>query len=221
MIAIAIPGHEKDVPNYIHALTLTGLCPVVVTESPDEAADRFGGLLLPGGADIEPSLFQEEKKGSRTIDYPLDLLQLEWMAYFVQKKRPILGICKGIQIINVYFGGTITQDIRTNYLHQYDAVTGDQYHLTSIAAGSFLHTLYGSEAITNSSHHQAIRTLADGLSAIQYSSTDHIIEGITHDHLPIYGVQWHPERIGFEHRKKGIADGGKLFDFYRSCLTAI
>ena len=183
---------------------------------PTSSIRQFNALLLPGGADIDPALFHQPPKGAKNIDRTVDLRQLQTLDAFVKAGKPVLGICKGMQIINIYFGGTLIQHIRTADIHQSDQ--GDLIHQTWTAKNSFLYEVYGSRFITNSAHHQAVGRLGRGLHIIQ-ETTDHVPEALIHDSLPIIAVQWHPERMCMTHSRSDTVDGMKLFDAFIQKLS--
>lgn len=193
----AIVGRKPDTDNYTKYVLHRGHTPMVTLNIEDMA--ECDCLLLPGGGDITPAFFGEQNHGSRKIDTELDILQLQALDFCIEKHIPVLGICKGIQVINVGFGGTLYQDMPTAQFHSYE--DGDKYHDTVIEKGSWLHTLYGDHAIVNSAHHQSIRKLGSGLDVVQRCPKDDCIEAIVHRELPILGVQWHPERIDSERTK--------------------
>lgn len=209
---IAIVGRKPDVVNYIRYVQLQGHTPIVSLEPGDVA--HCNCLLLPGGGDITPAFFGEKNRGSRSIDTELDIIQLQALDFCINKHIPVLGICKGIQVINVGFGGTLYQDMPTAKLHSYD--DGDKYHDTTIEEGSWLHGLYGDQAVVNSAHHQAIRELGNGLCAIQRCPQDGCIEAIVHTELPILGVQWHPERID---SRRATISGEKVLAYFASLAS--
>lgn len=188
---IAILGRKKDTINYenfvkkIPATPLTTLSPGVLSQC--------DGLILPGGGDITPAFFGEHNMGSRNIDTELDILQFQALDICLRQKLPILGICKGMQVINVAFGGTILQDMPDSSGHCY--LDGDQYHLTRIQKNSCLYERYGETALVNSAHHQCISRLGNPLHAIQWCLADNCVEALVHESLPILGLQWHPERL--------------------------
>lgn len=192
---IAIVGRKPDTENYVRYAKSQGHTPVVTLDLED--VTHCGCLLLPGGGDITPAFFGEQNHGSRCIDTELDILQLQALDFCVKKCIPVLGICKGAQVINVGLGGTLYQDLATSAIHRYEG--GDKYHDTVIEKNSWLYDLYGEHAVVNSAHHQAIRELGSGLTAVQYCPRDGCIEAIVHRELPIFGVQWHPERIDHQH----------------------
>lgn len=212
-IKIAIVGKKADTANYVRFVQRTGAVPKV-TLSPGEVA-HCHALILPGGGDITPAFFGETNHGSRNIDTALDIIQLQALDLAVRKKIPVLGICKGMQIINVGFGGTITQELKTAALHRYGG--GDQYHITTIQKNSPLHSLYGDTCIVNSAHHQGLNRLGAGLQAIQHCPLDHCIEAISHRHYPVLGLQWHPERINPEIAQ---IDGTKIMSYFFSLFSA-
>lgn len=198
----------------------------------------YDGLVLPGGGDIAPALFGARDEGSRDIDEQLDCLQLRTLDAFVQAGKPVLGICKGLQIINVHFGGTIIQDLPepSQLVHAYVSPkesrppqkdspckmpvirnNGDKIHPTKAARGTFPQQLYGDAPITNSAHHQGAGSVGDGLLVAQYSC-DFVIEAIYHAQLPILGVQWHPERMCFEYADIRMDDGAALLRYFLSLL---
>ena len=142
--------------------------------------------MLPGGGDIHGKLDAEERAAIR---------------FFVAHRLPILGICRGLQALNVYFGGTLY-----DFIPNHQASLGDITHLT--CATGIMESLLGSSPVVNSNHHQAIRGLGTDLVACQWAQ-DGIIEAIQHRTSPILGVQWHPERW---------ESGGAIFHWFASEL---
>mgnify|MGYP000667718868 CR=1 FL=1 len=191
MTKIVILGRKSQTGNYE---TFFRKLParIVTTLVPGEAAS-CDALILPGGGDITPAFFGERSKGSRSVDTELDILQFQALDTAVAAGIPVIGICKGMQVINVAFGGTITQDLPTATRPRYE--NGDQYHKTLISESSCLHELYGREMTVNSAHHQGVARLGNDLLAIQWCPDDGCVEALIHEHLPILGLQWHPERL--------------------------
>ena len=210
---IAIAGRKSSTANYIRYVASAG-AEAIVTLNQGEIAE-CDALLLPGGGDINPAFFGKKNCGSRNIDTELDILQLQAFILCMKKGIPILGICKGMQIINVGLGGTILQDLPTAFLHRYESC--DQYHTSRIAENSWLEALYGRELVINSAHHQAIDKAGRGLSIVQYCPLDNCPEAIAHDSLPILGVQWHPERL---RENRTNLSGEKVLLYFLSLIPA-
>lgn len=204
-ITVGIAGRKEKTVNYENACLSVGLSPC--TSLRLSQLISCDALLLPGGGDITPGFYGQENHSSHSIDTELDILQLQALDYFVRSKKPILGICKGMQLINIYFGGTLTQDLSERIRHQ--IAEGDVLHPSYVQEDCVLSRLYGSRFQINSNHHQAIDRLGKGLRVVQ-TSDDGIIEGITHDTLPIFAVQWHPERLADIRTKKASLSGNLL-----------
>ncbi|MDE6516800.1 MAG: gamma-glutamyl-gamma-aminobutyrate hydrolase family protein, partial [Acetatifactor sp.] len=131
----------------------------------------------------------------------------------IQRRIPILGICKGMQIVNVGLEGSVIQDLPTADYHRY--LGADQYHEAHNLPGSFLHRLYGETMVVNSAHHQGLGRLGKGLQVVSRCPLDQCIEGICHESLPVLGVQWHPERLDPARTK---ATGTVLLSYFLSLL---
>ena len=193
--------------NYVQALTAAGMEPVVS----DTLAPAAGcaGLLLPGGYDSDPALYGQENVACRNIDRDRDEKELALLHYFCCARKPVLGICRGCQLMNFALGGDLIQDLPTKE-HHVDLEDKDQLHETEVAPDAFLAALYGRRAVVTSAHHQAVGRLGVGLRAVAWAP-DGVVEAIAHVSLPLWGVQWHPERQAFERARLGAADGAKLF----------
>ena len=213
---ILIAGEPEQTRNYQAALEAAGFQPVCQADTDAAAADGWDGLLLPGGGDIDPAFFHQPVQGSRLIDRETDLRQFRLLDAFVREKKPVLGICRGMQLINVYFGGTLIQHLPTASVHQYQ--DGDQLHRTWTAKGSFLERLYGVTFVTNSAHHQGVGKLGRELRVIQ-ETADFVPEALIHTTLPIIALQWHPERLCLSLARPDAADGLKLFTCWRRQLS--
>ncbi len=213
-MTVAVAGYAGRVENYIAALRAAGL-ESAVTLAP-EAADRCAGLLLPGGGDIHPSRFGQPDRGSRDIDPALDEAQLALLDAFVRAGKPVLGICRGHQVVNVYFGGGLIQDLPTARDHMARG-REDSAHPVRIVPGSALFGLYGPAAAVNSSHHQGLDALGTGLRATAFAP-DGVIEAAEHDTLPILTVQFHPERMTLAFAGPDKAEGGAVFSLFRRMM---
>lgn len=217
---ILIVGRKELLGNYESAVSGAGFIPVVADsmelleecmKNQDSICSctltRMDLLLLPGGGDISPDLFSQPDLGSRNIDRELDLMQFAYLEYFLQRKKPVLGICKGMQLLNLRFGGTILQDMpmEKQNIHAYIKDRDNQHSCTyvplekieSFPGMPLLKKLYDADALPpriNSAHHQEVDVLASELVPFQYAP-DSVIEGFIHHNLPIIGLQWHPERL--------------------------
>ena len=180
--AIYIPVRREKCGNYIRALERVG-----ARARFDGVPEDCAGLLLPGGGDMEPWRYGQTNTASRNLDPARDALELELLDRFTALRKPVLGICRGMQSINVFFGGTLSQDIPGHT--QIDGV--DRLHAVRTAPGVF--AALGAECV-NSAHHQALERTGGGLRVEQWAA-DGVIEAICHERLPVWGVQWHPERL--------------------------
>ena len=204
-IKIGIAGLKGQTDNYERSCVELGLNPITTLSL--STLTTCDALILPGGSDITPGFYGQEVRGSRGINTELDLLQIQALEYFTRVGKPVLGICKGMQLINVYFGGTLIQDLSNHKEHQQEE--GDLLHPSIITTDCILRDLYGDEFTINSNHHQAVDKLGKNLHIIQMSH-DNVIEGIVHDTLPIIAVQWHPERCPAIQTKKASLPGNLL-----------
>ena len=184
MKTVYIRGEPSQYPNYQRAIHQAG--------GRSCFGKDFSGcdaLLLPGGGDLEPWRYGQENTNSRNLDPERDTAEMELVDFFLSAHKPVLGICRGLQTINVFFGGTLIQDISGH-----GTVNGmDRLHLVRSIPSPITDTYCGN-CMVNSAHHQAVERLGSGLTAVQWAD-DGIIEAIVHQKYPIYGVQWHPERL--------------------------
>lgn len=163
-------------------------------------ARHLDGLVLQGGADVSPTSYGEEPLEAEWAgDRLRDEYEIELVHEFVEAGKPVLGVCRGLQLINVAFGGTLYQDLREQLPHSVPHLT-DRYeknlHSVSFEPGSSLARLYPgiADARVNSIHHQAIKTLGRNLRAEAHSQPDGVVEAIRHSGTGfVLGVQWHPE----------------------------
>jgi putative glutamine amidotransferase len=165
-----------------------------------DLVDGFDGLLLSGGVDVAPEFYDEEILYQQFPgETPRSRFEIELLRAAHQAGKPVLGICRGIQLINVAFGGTLYQDLALQCElgnHELKEGKPPPYHDVQIERDSRLFAIIGKTPIhVNSSHHQAVKDVAKGFT-ITARSEDGVIEGIeNHDSTPIIGVQWHPERM--------------------------
>ncbi len=173
----------------------------------------LAGLILPGGDDLQPSYYNEENKACGELDPELDDFEMKAVREAVDLRLPILGICRGMQLLNVFFGGSLYQNIFCCEFHK-RYKDKDRIHRTKVEPGSFIDKIYGAPEINvNSAHHQAVKKLGEGLIPAQFS-TEGLLEAFCHSDLPIYAVQWHPERMCLDFAREDTEDGLKIFEFF-------
>jgi len=213
----AIDNIPPDLPHswvmnnrYFVALTVVEAVPIMVpllndTDTLRAMYERVDGVFLAGGVDVDPASYREDKLDvcGRT-DPDRDRVELLFTKWAIEDGKPVLGVCRGMQVINVAAGGSLVQDVEhesERFLkHDYYPTQGfaRDYlaHDAHVREGSMLHRIYGSTTIkVNSMHHQGIRKLGDQLDASIHAPDD-LIEGIegTNDNF-LVGVQWHPEML--------------------------
>ncbi len=204
---------------YFDGLTYAGadciILPPMSIENLHFFLDHCDGLLVPGGNDVNPITYAEMNDGSFPIEDEIETLDIEAILYMAEQKKPIFGICRGLQIINVAFGGSLYQDLpsqtdttldHNHSLNHKDPLKG---HWIEVDVNSHLYTLLGSKIEVNSYHHQGIKELASNLMASAHAQ-DGLVEALETD--GILAVQWHPERM------TAIAPFQALFnDFVSKC----
>lgn len=206
---------ERYVLNtaYANAIIASGGIPVVlpyVHDGAEAMLDRLDGLVLSGGADVEPARFGAGSVHPETygISPARDQFELHLIHHALRRDLAVLGICRGIQVLNVALGGTLIQDIASQHgadhpvahRQQANGIPANQSgHSVTIAAGNILHEPIGGVLPVNSFHHQAIDRLAAGLEAIAIAD-DGIIEAVVMpDRRFVLGIQWHPELMFADH----------------------
>ncbi len=220
-----VPPYEGSYVNdgYFAGIARFGGIPVIlpIVEQEEvwlEAVNRVDAIIFTGGVDIHPHFYREEPNQKIGEIMPLrDQMEIKMAQYAMELNKPILGICRGIQLLNVAQGGTLYQDIPSQVenaiLHSQTAPRYEATHYIAIAKDSILYDIVQSEKIrTNSFHHQAIKGLASGFRKIAEAS-DGIIEAIESiDHDFVLGLQFHPEMMW--HRDRTMASIGEYFVNY-------
>lgn len=216
-IAIAVSAGEREREDarakYRSAIELAGGQPALIEpphylNSVPDLIERFDGVLLPGGADIAPHLYGSrdhpsvKRSPKGTDEFEIALVQAARRAGI-----PLLGICRGMQVINVAFGGSLYEDLndqfdargglRVEHSQTPDHARDETTHVVEVAAGSRLAELLGTTSLaTNTLHHQAVKRVPEGLVAVA-AARDGIVEGVEapEARAMLIGVQWHPEEL--------------------------
>lgn len=204
MIKIFIYGEENILFNYKNALTAVGAQTVFSTDL--RLAADCDGLLLAGGGDISPCFYRSKERNCRSVSLVRDVSEQYLIALFERKNAPIMGVCRGMQMLNVYFGGTLAQSITKFYLHYDDK--NDVYH--EINCKDFMRDLYGKTLTVNSCHRQKIELCAKNAIPCAYSQ-DGVIEAMRIRDKKIFGTQFHPER-SFGNSTNGI----RIYEYFIS-----
>lgn len=210
-LTIQVSGETGRTDNYCAAIRGAGGEPVAgYCSAPDL---RCHGLLLCGGGDIESAWYGQEDRGSQPPDRARDRAELELFRAFYEAGKPILGICRGMQLINVALGGDLIQDLPPAQRALHTAPEGDLVHTVRARPGGLLHDLYGPSFSVNSAHHQAVGQLGEGLRVTAWSA-EGFPEAIAWDERHIMAFQFHPERMSFANRRPDTIDAGALFRIF-------
>lgn len=215
MKKVFLYGISEKRQNYVAALSAYGATPVVSLNPQDAASCQ--ALLIPGGADVDPAFYGAPNLGSQGIDRALDETEMALAKEFAATDRPILGICRGEQLLNVAFGGDLIQDLPTAAAHRWEESTGDKQHMVTAAPDSFLIGLYGERFPVNSAHHQGVGRAAPCFQ-VAARAEDGGIEALAWPEKRIYAVQWHPERMTLALSRLDTVDGDAIFRFFLGLL---
>ena len=215
----SLGGVSADIPaswvmsqRYIRALTAVGALPWMIPLLGDDEGtlrgiyDELDGIFLPGGADIDPANYGEERHPRCDHGDPArDLVELTLVRWAMAERKPVLGVCRGLQIVNLAAGGTLYQDLADQMpgaiKHDYFPF-GGRYsrdylsHEVIVASDTKLADVFGAGALkVNSMHHQGIRQLGGNLVASAVAP-DGLVEGLeSNDSSYLVAVQWHPEAL--------------------------
>ena len=205
---ILISTGGGDAANYIAAIEAAGgRADARYLPVPDL---EYDGLILAGGDDVDPALFGQADCGSRGIDRARDEAELALLDAFLGAGKPVLAICRGHQVVNVWLGGDLVQDLDPSLAPFHGGGGDDRVHPVKAVDGSLLHRLYGPVFPVNSWHHQALGRLGGGLTAAALSEGG-VIEAIEHEAMPLISVQFHPERMTGLRARPDTVDGGAVF----------
>ena len=178
-------------------------CTPVVVRSVKVNIKKYDGMAIPGGGDVTPKMYKA-KRNPNTYGTSLkrDRLQTRLVRKFAKANKPVLGVCRGNQVINVAFGGTLKQHIPGWHRGS---------RTVKIKKGTWLYKTYGKSESVSHYHHQCVKRLGKGLIATQWDKSSGLIEAIQHKKYPVWGVQWHPDHMG----GRGLKVAKK---FRRECL---
>lgn len=180
--------------DYARAIIEAGGLPVhlPLDVDPGLATKRLDGVLLTGGADVDPIRFDADRHPEvTTIERERDAFEFALLGEALHHELPVLGICRGMQVINVHLGGTLCQHVPEH--SRYDVGSAGFAHAVKIDDGTILGSLYGESIDVNSLHHQTIDRIGDGLT-VTARAEDGTIEGMESGES-ILAVQWHPEMM--------------------------
>lgn len=195
-------------PAYLRAIRAAGGIPLILpleskTEELEQLVDTFDAVLFTGGPDLHPFYFGEETQAHcGNVCLKRDTMELELLSLVMAAKKPVLGICRGIQLLNIALGGDIYQDIPSQFHEDFPIAHTQPFyydtpsHTVSVVPGTLLSDITQcSELKVNSMHHQAVRKTAAGLTVSGYAP-GHLTEAIEKPDYPFFlGVQWHPEYL--------------------------
>ncbi len=210
-ILLSTDNNPESYALYVDAIRACGAeptrmyCPAASTE--------YDGLIVCGGVDVHPARYGEAVDGAVNMDEARDAAEIALVEAFLKAGKPIFGICRGHQLLNVIFGGTLVQHLPNALEHSTVLAGRDIVHEVIAQKGSIVEKLYGESFTVNSWHHQAVQDLADGFF-VTLRADDGVIEGYEHEKLPVFGVQWHPERMCCTRKRDDTADGSAIFEYF-------
>lgn len=216
--------------NLVDAIYRAGGLPIVLPDlresrAHEELIERLDGLVLAGGADVSPESYGRAEYDPRWPgDKIRDSYEIDLIKKADQRNKPVFGVCRGLQILNVAFGGTLYQDINTEkrdtLIHRDWDIYEQNVHDVQLEEGSWLEKIYGQKHLkVNTVHHQAIRDLAPSLKAVAFAP-DGIVEAVEHNSGRwLRAVQWHPEWHKLD--KQGVGKLELVFtDFIEACSAS-
>lgn len=226
LIGITSAHVEEEISTYprqyyVDCVLQAGGLPIllpVVSGMADLYLDRIDGLILTGGGDVAPHLFNEEPvRGTGKVFPERDEVEIELVQKSMERDLPMLAICRGMQVLNIACGGTIYQDINSQvpdvFEHSQKAPRAEAWHSVELAPGTRLREIFCCETLrVNSFHHQAVKDIASEF-AIGARSGDGVIEEIeSRVKRFVIGVQWHPEAM--------VAKDGRFLALFKAMVRA-
>lgn len=213
-------------PVYAKAILQSGGLPLIVPIVDEEdiplLCERLDGLIVTGGGDINPTLYDEEPHPSLGAVYPgSDEYEKELITEFLKLDKPFMGMCRGLQMLNITLGGTNYQDLEAEfegklYQHLQLAMRTHRTHSVELEEDSRLYDIMGVKKFhVNSFHHQGVRKVSDKLR-VAARAADGLVEALESDnHQFVLGIQWHPEEFALQDDQASI----NIFErFVDECL---
>lgn len=170
------------------------------TESVQEMSARLDGVIIAGGVDVDPAFYGETNTYSRGCNPVRDRFEIQLVREFVRRRRPVMGICRGLQVMNIALGGSLVQDIAVevspSLKHHRWEDGRESFHQVAVSRDTVLWEILQSDELeVNSSHHQAVKVPGEGL-VVAAHAPDGVLEAVVSAENPNFlGVQWHPERM--------------------------
>jgi putative glutamine amidotransferase len=204
MIKVGITSSDTNFQNYPNWISGEGIEVILLSYQENNSQDfiHCDGFLLTGGIDLHPQFYQNTR-----LDYPnttvfseaRDLFEIQVFEYARQQNKPVLAICRGLQLVNIALGGNLIQDLQENGFENHrKGPEGDREHKIEVKPGTLLAQISGvQQGFVNSAHHQGLDQIADELNVSAFSE-DGVVEAIEYKDANkpfLLAVQWHPERM--------------------------
>ena len=198
MKILAPYNERRSIGPYLEAARAAGADPAAVNARGNVKLDGYAGLLLTGGVDVNPALYGEALAAeTEKPDDERDRVEMDLIHEALERDLPILGICRGQQILNVYHGGTLIQDLpaKSHHVRRTPQNPGMPAHAVDVVAETLLSSVVGEpKLMVNSRHHQAVERLGEHLTISARDGEDGVVEALERpDRTFVLTVQWHPE----------------------------
>jgi len=204
MKRIGVTTSDTNFQNYPNWISGEGVEVVLLSyeQKNTQDFDSCDGFVMTGGIDVQPAFYQNDR-----VDYPnttvfnesRDLFEMQVFEFARQQNKPVLAICRGLQLVNIALGGNLIQDLQENgFANHRKGPNGDREHKIEVKPGTLLAQIAGVQhGFVNSAHHQGLDQIAEGLNVSAFSE-DGVVEAIEYKDANkpfLLAVQWHPERM--------------------------